>query len=169
MMKTVMMMSLSSLMIPRSFVCVFSSYWDLYIKIHVEKMQKDWDALIYVFFQSTPTIKYIEERKAHVFQCAASHCRCKTRFVCCFLDTKDAKSTSNLRCHAKLCWGDATCDVKTAHEALSKRKDLNGSITATFKWVGKGKVIYSHHQHTKKESWWVLPYLSPPLISNYHL
>ena len=152
MIKTVMMMGLSLLTIPWSFVCVLSSSQDQYIKIPLEKIQKDWDAPIYVFFLPTTTIEYIEGRKAHVFQCAASRCHCKTRYVCRFLDTKDAKSTSNLRHHAKLCWGDDTvaaaddtCDVKTAREALSKRKDLNRSITAAFERAGKGKVTYSHH------------------------
>ncbi len=73
MMKTVMM-SLSSLTISQSFVCVFSSSWHQYLKIHLEKMQKDWNAPIYVFFQPTLTIEYIKRRKAHIFQCAASHC-----------------------------------------------------------------------------------------------
>ncbi len=125
----------------------------------IEKLLKDWDAPIYVFFKPEPTIQYHEGRKAHVFECAASHCRCKTKYVRRFLDTKDAKSTSNLRRHAKLCWGDDTVaaaddtrDVKSAREALSKRKDLNGSITAAFERAGKGKVTYSHRQHTKKES-----------------
>jgi hypothetical protein len=128
------------------------------LKTFIEKLLKNWDAPIYVFFKSKPTIQYLEGRKAHIFECAASHCRCKTKYVCRFLDTKDAKSTSNLRRHAKLCWGDDTVaaaddtwDVKSAREALSKRKDLNGSITVAFERAGKGKVTYSHHQHMKKE------------------
>jgi len=56
------------------------------------------------------------------------------------------------------CWGDeavAVADtmsnVKVAHKALSI-KEPNGSITAAFERVGKVKVTYSHHQHTKAEA-----------------
>jgi hypothetical protein len=77
-----------------------------------------------------------------------------------YLDTSDAKwpkSTGNLRKHAKVCWGeeavaaaDQTRNVDAAREALRKIKD--GSITEAFQRVGKGKVTYSHHQHTTTES-----------------
>jgi hypothetical protein len=77
-----------------------------------------------------------------------------------YLDTSDAKSTSNLRKHAKICWGeetvvaaDQTRDVETAREALRKLKD--GSITEAFERVAKGKpgrITYSHRQHTTTES-----------------
>ncbi|KAF8337729.1 hypothetical protein F5887DRAFT_1240665 [Amanita rubescens] len=45
---------------------------------------------------------------------------------------------------------DDTCDVKTASEALVKRKDV--MITAAFQRVGEGKVIYGHRQHTRQEA-----------------
>ncbi|KAF8960089.1 hypothetical protein BDZ97DRAFT_1761045 [Flammula alnicola] len=61
------------------------------------RLAKDWDAPIYVFFKPMPSVEYINGRKAHVFECGASQCRCRTRFVRRFLDTGDAKSTSNLR------------------------------------------------------------------------
>ena len=77
-----------------------------------------------------------------------------------YLDTSDAKSTSNLRKHAKICWGeeavaaaDQTRDVNAAREALGKVKD--GSITEAFERVAKGKVTYSHRQHTTTESRYV--------------
>jgi len=76
-----------------------------------------------------------------------------------FLDKGDAKSTSNLRHHAKHCWGeetvtaaDSTQDVKAARDALANQKDIDGSITAAFQFAGKGKVTYSHRQHTKPEA-----------------
>ena len=82
-----------------------------------------------------------------------------------FLDTWDAKSTSNLHRHVKACWGkdtvsatDDTSDLKTAREALSKWKDLNGTITAAFERAGKGRVTYNHRQHTKAESRYVLTF-----------
>jgi hypothetical protein len=130
-----------------------------------------------VFFKPTPTIEYVDGRKAHVFECAASQCRCKSKLVRRFLDTRDAKSTSNLRRHAKACWGedtvaaaDDTSDLKTAREALSKRKDLNGTITAAFERAGKGRVTYSHRQHTKAESRYVLTFPAineMPKVLNY--
>ena len=123
---------------------------------------KEWDTPIYVFFKPTPSVKYIEGRKAHVFTCNASHCRGKTRFVRQFLDKGDAKSTSNLRRHAKSCWGeeamaaaDDTRDVRSARDALANHKDIDGLIMVAFQRAGKGKVTYSHHQHTKAESWYV--------------
>jgi hypothetical protein len=123
------------------------------------RLQKDWDAPIYVFFKPFPSIQYIQSRKAHVFECAAIQCHCRTRFVRRFLDTSDSKSTSNLRRHAKVCWSeeavqaaDGTRDVRAARDALQNIKTVNGSITAAFQRVGEGKVIYSHRQHTKTES-----------------
>ncbi len=126
------------------------------------RLQKDWDAPIYVFFKPLPTIQYIRNRKAHVFECAASQCLCRTRSIRRFLDTSDAKSTSNLRRHAKSCWGgeaieaaDGTRDVKAAHAALNNLKATNRSITAAFQRVAKGRAIYSHRQHTKTEARYV--------------
>jgi hypothetical protein len=123
------------------------------------RLQKDWDAPIYVFFRPLPLIQYIHNRKAHVFECAASQCHCRTRFVRRFLDTSDARSTSNLRRHAKLCWGDeaveaadGTRDIKAARTALQNLKTMNGSIMAAFQRVGEGRVTYSHRQHTKTEA-----------------
>ena len=75
------------------------------------------------------------------------------------LDTSDHKLTSNLKHHATVCWGleivndtlEAKVDIMSAHQTLSKMRD--GSITASFEWKGKGKVSYSHRQHTKAETW----------------
>jgi hypothetical protein len=83
----------------------------------------------------------------------------KARGVRRFLDKGDAKSTSNMRKHAKKCWGDAvvTCadSAKNANEvrATTVMGALNPqSITAAFERNGKGKVTYSHRQHTKTEA-----------------
>jgi len=112
-----------------------------------------------VFFKPVPSIQYIRNRKAHVFECAASQCLCRTRFVRRFLDTADAKSTSNLRRHAKVCWSDkaveaadGTRDIKAARTALQSLRTVNGSITAAFQRVGEGRAVYSHRQHTKIEA-----------------
>lgn len=77
-----------------------------------------------------------------------------------YLDTSDSKSTGNLRKHAKICWGaetvaaaDETRNVDSAREALKKVKD--GSITEAFERLGKGKVTYSHRQHTSAQTRYV--------------
>jgi hypothetical protein len=102
----------------------------------------------------------VKGRRVHVFECAAKTCRGKNgRDVRRFLDTSDAKSTSGLRRHAKSCWGDeaveaadSTQDLQGARVILAKTKLRDGSITAEFERIGKGKITYSHRQHTKTES-----------------
>ena len=109
-------------------------------------------------------IEYIKNCHVHVFECMATRCMGKGngQMVHRYLDTGDAKSTSNLRKHAKICWGeeavtatDNTKDVQAACEALGKLNLVNGSITAAFERVAKSKVTYSHHQHTTAEARYV--------------
>ncbi len=76
-----------------------------------------------------------------------------------FLDTGDAKSTSGLRWHAKICWGneaveavDGTHNLEGACVVLAKTKLHDRSITAEFEHIGKGKVTFSHCQHTSTEA-----------------
>ncbi len=111
-----------------------------------------------------PSIEYIKGRRVHVFECAATHCKGKGngRFVRRYLDTGDAKSSGNLRKHAKGCWGeeavaaaDNTKDVQAAREALGRMKSVDSSITAAFERVAKSKVTYSHRQHTTMETRYV--------------
>ena len=102
----------------------------------------------------------MNDRRVHVFQCAAGRCRGKNgRDVRRYLDTGDAKSTSGLRQHAKNCWGDeaveaadATQDLQSARAVLMKTKLHDGSITAEFERIKKGKVTYSHRQHMSTEA-----------------
>jgi len=77
-----------------------------------------------------------------------------------YLDTTDAKSTGNLRKHAKVCWGEETVaaadqsrDIDAARDALGKSKD--GSITEAFERLARTNVTYSHRQHTTTETRWV--------------
>ena len=130
------------------------------LTIKSEQLSKDWNSPIYIFFRPTPLIKYINKHRVHVFKCNAKHCKGKGngRMVRRYLDTSDVKSTSNLRKHAKVCWGeetvtaaDQTRDINAACEALKKIK--NRSIIEAFERVAKkGKVTYSHRQHTTTES-----------------
>ena len=95
-----------------------------------------------------------------MFKCAAGKCRGKNGWdVHQLLDTGDAKSTSGLHRHTKKCWGDATVeaadstqDLECARSVLEKTKLCDGLITAEFEHISKGKVTYSHHQHTSTES-----------------
>jgi hypothetical protein len=64
-----------------------------------------------------------------------------------------------MRKHARRCWGEDTVKAadkaKTADEVreITAKGVLNiQSITAAFERKGKGKVTYSHRQHTKSES-----------------
>ena len=87
-----------------------------------DQLAKDWTAPIYVFFKQMPRIDYVDSCQVHVFVCAASHCRGKNSHdVHQFLNTGDARSTSGLCYHAKMCWGedtvstaDKTADLKEA-------------------------------------------------------
>ena len=76
-----------------------------------------------------------------MFECAATRCKGKINghMVRRYLDTGDAKSTRNLRKHAKICWGeeavaaaDNTKDVNAACEALGKMKSVDSSINSRF-------------------------------------
>ena len=117
---------------------------------------------MYAFFKPIPSIVYINDRRVHVFECSAARCMGKGngRLVRRYLDTGDAKSTSNLRKHVKICWGedvmaeaDKTKDVHAARDAVSKMKLGNGSIMEAFEHVAnKGRMTYSHRQHTTTES-----------------
>jgi len=87
------------------------------------------------------------------------------RHVRRYLDTADGKSTSNLRRHAKICWGEnivAAADAARQHGAAREivEKSLkmpDRSITAMFELVkGTGKVTYSYKQHTRTESRYAL-------------
>ena len=99
-----------------------------------------------MFFKPIPNIDYENGRRFHEFICAAKSCKKK---VCHYLDKKDAKS----------CWGpnaveaaDRTKNVTEAHDSVVNPLSKDGSITAIFERVGKGKVSYSHRQHTKTEA-----------------
>ena len=114
-----------------------------------------------MFFNRTPRIEYVDGRRLHVFECVASHCKGRNgRDVRRFLDTGDAKSTSSLRRHARMCWGDEavsaadnTRDLDGARTVLAKSGlKRNGSITEAFERIGKETVTYSHRPHSYTET-----------------
>lgn len=115
-----------------------------------------------MFFDQRPTIEEINGRRVHAFQCNATQCLGKTRGVRRYLDTKDAKSTGNMRKHAKVCWGDeavaaadGTGSAINARAALEKMRKKDGSITAAFERSATSKITFSHRQHTTIESRYV--------------
>jgi hypothetical protein len=68
----------------------------------------------------------------------------------------DAKSMSNLRKHAKSCWGaetveaaDQTKDVTEAQDSVVKPLGKDGSITAIFERVGKERLL-THTDNIQK-------------------
>lgn len=83
----------------------------------------------------------------------------ESRTVRRYLDTGDKKSTSGLRRHAIICWGEEIVrqaaeakDIASARDSLKGAVQRDGSIAAVFERKGKGKVTYSYRQHTKTES-----------------
>ncbi|KAH9034319.1 hypothetical protein EDB85DRAFT_1889818 [Lactarius pseudohatsudake] len=70
-----------------------------------------------------------------------------------YLDTGDAKSTSNLQCHANICWGKETVHaasqmkyVYATCDAMAKAKPWDGLITAVFEWIGKNPILLNPFQ-----------------------
>jgi hypothetical protein len=122
-----------------------------------ERLTKEWTAPIYAFFRPVPIVEYVEGRRCHSFQCTAKSC--KSRGVRRYLDKGDANSTSNMRKHAKRCWGAET--VLSADNAKNanvvRETTIKGlldpqTITAAFERQGKDMVTFSHRQHTKTEA-----------------
>ncbi|KAG2739596.1 hypothetical protein P692DRAFT_201676749, partial [Suillus brevipes Sb2] len=121
-----------------------------------ERLQKGWTSPVYAFFEPVPNIEYTGSRRAHVFKCMAKGC---WQHVHRYLDKGDAKSTSNMVKHVKSCWGEVAYEAaQEAKTAVSARESIinnilkTGSITTSFGRKGKGKVTYSHKQHTKTEA-----------------
>ncbi|KAH7918953.1 hypothetical protein BV22DRAFT_1023794, partial [Leucogyrophana mollusca] len=120
-----------------------------------ERLMEDWTAPVYAFFHPVPEIEYVKGHQSHVFKYDAKRCK---HNVQCYLDTGDATSTGNLCKHIKSCWGEDVLDAvagqtaKDAHKTVVNSILQTGTITAAFKHKGKGKVTYSHCQHTKTET-----------------
>ncbi|KAF8236208.1 hypothetical protein L208DRAFT_1252844, partial [Tricholoma matsutake] len=121
-----------------------------------EWLSKDWKSLVYAFYQPVPDITYVAGCRCHEFKCVVCSCKYK---ACRYLDTKDKALTGNLIKHTKTCWGEEAwnavndCkDTNKARETVTKPMLKTGSITSIFEHLGKGKVTYLHHMHTKTET-----------------
>ena len=100
-----------------------------------------------MFYAPDPLIGHEGGCCYHEFKWVAKGCR---KGVRCYLDTKDAKSTSNMQKHVKRCWGDNAvrlaneangCDV--VHKSVVQPLLRDGTITASFE-CKIGKVTYMH-------------------------
>ncbi|KAG2370356.1 hypothetical protein BDR07DRAFT_1447216 [Suillus spraguei] len=77
-----------------------------------------------------PEIEYHDKRRCHVFKCAAHSCKHKLLGRTCLTSTMASGST------------------EAARDRPIKSLLETGSIKTAFTQKGKGKVTYSHHQHT---------------------
>ncbi|KAG1769435.1 hypothetical protein EV702DRAFT_978763 [Suillus placidus] len=121
-----------------------------------DKLKKGWTSPVYAFYEPIPSIEYIGGWRSHVFQCMGKGCKQRVQH---YLNKGNAKSTSNMAKHTKSCWGpeayDAAQDTKSAaaaREGVIKNLLKSSTITSSFKRTSKGKVTYSHRQHTKTET-----------------
>ena len=131
--------------------------------IYLAHLQKNWQSLVYICLLSPRGENKVHRRRVHNFTCAAKNCKGKganSQMVCHYLDTGDRSSTSGLCHYTVVCWGEeivkeacATKNIKMARDGLKGAELKNGSMTAVFERIGKGKVTYSHRQHTKAETW----------------
>ena len=124
------------------------------------RLSKEWVSPIYVFFTPIPCIEHVNHRHVHIFQCAMVQCKGKHgRDMHRFLDTGNARSTSGLWRHAKMCWGDETVNAADRTKDLSAARTIlvsglkrSGSITAAFERIRKSSITYSHRQLTYTET-----------------
>ena len=101
-----------------------------------EQLQRKWTSPIYQFFDPVPDIRIVDGQRVHEFKCSAHGCKARIRR---YLDTKDSRSTGNMRRHAKSCWGnDVAQAADDAKDAQHVRKHVvkgilrNGLITEAF-------------------------------------
>ena len=129
-----------------------------YMLTVLDHLMKNWTAPVYAFFYPIPEVGTHNGRCCHMFKCFGRGCG---HIVRRYLDTRDRNSTSNLIHHVRACkcWGNEiwekakeAADATDACENITKPIRMSGSITAAFQLKGKGKVTYSHCQHTKTET-----------------
>jgi len=124
------------------------------------RLSKEWVLPIYVFFTPVSCIEHVNHHCIHIFQCAAVQYKGKHRCdVHWFLDTGNARLTSGLWRHAKMCWGNETVntanrtkDLSAAHTILVSSLKRSGSIMDAFEQIGKSSITYSHCQLTYTET-----------------
>ncbi|OJT11999.1 hypothetical protein TRAPUB_11453 [Trametes pubescens] len=122
----------------------------------LEHLKKSWTSAVYAFYKTDIDIQYMDGRRAHIFTCVKTSCKHTVRR---YVDTRDG-STGNLKKHALSCWGTVavervleTADVSEARKMVMTSLLETGRISVHFQWSKKkGKVTYSHMQHTREET-----------------
>jgi hypothetical protein len=93
---------------------------------------------VYAFFHPKPQIDNdeVNEHHSHIFKCRGKSCKVSIR---CFLDTMDARSTSNMCRHVRGCWGsealdaaDSTANADQVRTFIVDGLLKNGTITQSF-------------------------------------
>jgi hypothetical protein len=123
---------------------------------------------VYAFFEPDIRIEYeakgVVRRKCHVFSCAGGHC---STHIKCYLDTKDAQSTSNMRKHVVKCWGREVLAAAEKEDDMSEHRRMandylhTGKITMFFKRRAEGQTVtYLVIQHTRPK----IRYVTHPIL-----
>ncbi len=136
---------------------------NIVLPIFSEKLKKGFHSPIYTFYRPKIEIKYCcsrtskKSQKHHVFVCAAPGCKhCVARNQ----ETRDQSLSSNLKDHARQCWGINTVkaalqvkDLDQAQVILKKHgRKKNGLLTTVFLKLKKlGANVYSMIPLTKAE------------------
>ncbi|KAJ7937979.1 hypothetical protein B0H13DRAFT_2302081 [Mycena leptocephala] len=94
-----------------------------------DRLKANWTAPIYSFFKP-PTLEFDHnDRPYHMFRCASTTCQFDSKGVKRFADTSDSTGTSNLKKHARKCFGEATVDAALQGAKLDTH---DSSIHAAF-------------------------------------
>ncbi|KAH7090084.1 hypothetical protein BKA62DRAFT_626685, partial [Auriculariales sp. MPI-PUGE-AT-0066] len=137
------------------------------------KLARKLRAPVYAFYHAFPKIVVNAEGKDEQhFICTNPNCKRSGAPIKRVIGGTDDGSTSNLRGHAKSCWGQAVVndvddmpDATRARELLSK--PVSQKLTASFERTGKGKITFSSTTLTTYETrraWtvkWVTEKLRP--------
>jgi hypothetical protein len=116
---------------------------------------RGWTSAVYGFYH-VPIIRYVNERKCHVFKCLKCSVEVKR-----YQDTSDKNSSKALKNHAESCSGTEAVQAAMASgetpDAVRKKirqaNERNGTIPAMFDGLRKiGVAAYSAIQHTPNQT-----------------
>ncbi|KAJ7748897.1 hypothetical protein B0H16DRAFT_1210865, partial [Mycena metata] len=93
------------------------------------RLKEHWTAPIYSFFKPAQLKFDSDGRAYHYFRCTSTTCKYNAKAVKRYTDTTDATGTSNLKKHARKCFGDAAVDAAVKGAKLDTR---DSSIHAAF-------------------------------------
>ena len=126
----------------------------------IDKLYKTYKSPIYVFYLP-PVFKVENGKRYQVFRCAAKQCfTLGGHVIKRNMDTTDATSTSNLKAHAKKCFGDEAVaaasgvrNLRVARDVMKDKINLkrSGSLAVAFERAGQQRVTYSTKPPTPVE------------------